>query len=71
MLESQQDSDDVTFKEQVAELFSKVTEEGKNDLAHYVCNRKKVIDLYNKLRGRTESGNAHLESNHLLLHIAR
>lgn len=62
LLESQQDSDDVTFKEQVAELFSKVTEEGKNDLAHYVCNRKKVIDLYNKLRGRTESGNAHLES---------
>lgn len=62
LLESQQDSDDVTFKEQVAELFSKVTEEGKNDLAHYVCNRKKVIDLYDKLRGRTESGNAHLES---------
>lgn len=62
LLETQQDSDEVTFKEQVAELFSKVTEEGKNDLAHYVCNRKKVIDLYNKLRGRTETGNAHLES---------
>ena len=42
--------------------FSKVTDEGKNDLAHYVCSRKKVIDLYNELRKRTDSGSAHLES---------
>lgn len=62
LLETQQNSSDETFKEQVAELVTKVTEEGKNDLAHYVCNRKKVIDLYNELRKRTESGKAHLES---------
>lgn len=62
LLESQKDSDNESFEEQVAELFTKVTEEGKNDLAHYVCNRKKVIDLYNELRKRTESGKAHLES---------
>lgn len=62
LLDSQQDSNEETFKEQVAELFSKVTEEGKNDLAHYVCSRKKVIDLYNELRKRTDSGKAHLES---------
>lgn len=62
LLDSQKDSKDKTFKKQVVELFTKVTEDGKNDLAHYVCNRKKVIDLYNKLRERTESGNAHLES---------
>lgn len=62
LLESQKDSDNESFEEQVAELFTKVTEEGKNDLAHYVCNRKKVIDLYNELRRRTESGKAHLES---------
>ena len=43
-------------------MFSKVTDEGKNDLAHYVCSRKKVIDLYNELRKRTDSGSAHLES---------
>lgn len=62
LLDAQHDVDTDSFKEQVTELFSKVTEEGKNDLAHYVCNRKKVIDLYNELRKRTESGNAHLES---------
>lgn len=62
LLESQKDSDNESFEEQVAELFTKVTEEGKNDLAHYVCNRKKVIDLYNELRRRTESGKTHLES---------
>lgn len=43
-------------------MFSKVTDEGKNDLAHYVCSRKKVIDLYNEFRKRTDSGSAHLES---------
>ena len=62
LLDSQQDPNDETFKKQVAELFVKVTEDGKNDLAHYVCNRKKVIDLYNELRKRTELGKAHLES---------
>ena len=62
LLDSQKDSNDETFKEQVVELFTKVTEDGKNDLAHYVCNRKKVIDLYNELRKRTEFGKAHLES---------
>lgn len=62
LLDSQKKSNDETFKEQVVELFTKVTEDGKNDLAHYVCNRKKVIDLYNELRQRTELGKAHLES---------
>lgn len=62
LLDSQKDSKDKTFKKQVVELFTKVTEDGKNDLAHYVCNRKKVIDLYNELRKRTELGKAHLES---------
>ena len=62
LLESQQDTDKEAFEKQVSELFTKVTEDGKNDLAHYVCNRKKVIDLYNELRKRTESGKAHLES---------
>ena len=62
LFDSQKDSNDKTFKEQVVELFTKVTEDGKNDLAHYVCNRKKVIDLYNELRKRTELGKTHLES---------
>ena len=62
LLTSQEDISTDNIKEQVKDLFSKVTDEGKNDLAHYVCSRKKVIDLYNELRKRTDSGNAHLES---------
>lgn len=62
LLTSQEDISTDNIKEQVKDLFSKVTDEGKNDLAHYVCSRKKVIDLYNELRKRTDSGSAHLES---------
>lgn len=62
LLASQEDINTDNIKEQVKDLFSKVTDEGKNDLAHYVCSRKKVIDLYNELRKRTDSGSAHLES---------
>lgn len=62
LLASQEDINTDNIKEQVKDLFSKVTDEGKNDLAHYVCSRKKVIDLYNELRKRTNSGSAHLES---------
>ena len=47
LLASQEDINTDNIKEQVKDLFSKVTDEGKNDLAHYVCSRKKVIDLYN------------------------
>ena len=38
------------------------TESQKNDLAHYVCQRKKVIELYDELRKRIEGGKAHKES---------
>ena len=62
LLTSQEDISTDNIKNQVKDLFSKVTDEGKNDLAHYVCSRKKVIDLYNELRKRTDSGSAHLES---------
>ena len=38
-----------------------MSETGKNDLAHYVCTRKNVLDLFDNLRKRTEAGKAHLE----------
>lgn len=50
-----------TIEEQVREILQAVSETGKNDLAHYVCTRKKVLDLFDNLRKRTEAGKAHLE----------
>lgn len=50
-----------SFGDQVNEILQMVSETGKNDLAHYVCTRKKVIDLFDNLRKRDELGKAHLE----------
>lgn len=46
----------------VQKVLEIVTESQKNDLAHYVCQRKKVIDLYDELRKRMDNGKAHKES---------
>lgn len=46
----------------VQKVLEIVTESQKNDLAHYVCQRKKVIDLYDGLRKRMDNGKAHKES---------
>ena len=50
------------MEEDVNHILELVTESQKNDLAHYVCQRKKVIDLYDELRKRIEDGRAHKES---------
>lgn len=56
-------SDDLEVDEKLQNFFSRVTENGKNDLAHYVCNRKLIVDTFDELRKRRESDNkAHLES---------
>lgn len=52
---------DEDIESQVNEILQVVSETGKNDLAHYVCTRKKVLDLFDNLRKRTEAGKAHLE----------
>jgi len=49
------------FEEQVEEILKSVTDSSKNDLVHYVCTRKKILDLFDNLRKRTESGRPHLE----------
>lgn len=57
------DKDDVLqMEEDVNHILALVTESQKNDLAHYVCQRKKVIELYDELRRRIEGGKAHKES---------
>ena len=59
-------------KEQVGKILQEVTEAGKNDLIHYVCNRKRVLDLFDTLRARKEDGKPHLESDiHNLIYPMR
>lgn len=56
-------SDEFEVDEKLQHIFSRVTENGKNDLAHYVSNRKLIIDTFDELRKRRETdGKAHLES---------
>lgn len=55
--------DDVEIDEKLQKIFSCVTENGKNDLAHYVSNRKLIIDTFDELRKRRLSDNkGHLEA---------
>ena len=59
-------------KEQVDQLFQYITEVAKNDLIHYVCNRKRFLDLFDSLRARKENGRPHLESDiHNLIYPMR
>ena len=43
------ESTESSFGEDLHKLISKVTEAGKNDLAHYVCNRRIVLKLLQQL----------------------
>ncbi len=38
-------------------IISQITDNGKNDLAHYVCNRKLIVDTFDELRKRREKDN--------------
>lgn len=60
--EETNDDDTSQFEEDVNEILELVTESQKNDLAHYVCQRKKVIELFDELRKRMDSGKPHKES---------
>lgn len=62
MSKQEENQDDYeSMEDQVNEILKSVSATGKNDLAHYVCTRKKVIDLFDSLRKRDEAGKAHLE----------
>jgi len=44
------------------QIISCVSQNGKNDLAHYICNRKLIVDTFDELRKRREADNKpHLE----------
>lgn len=59
-------------EEQVSKIFQEVTETAKNDLIHYVCNRKRVLDLFDALRARKENGRPYLEADiHNLIYPMR
>lgn len=65
MSKSKEDEEDIDvsqMEKDVNNILEMVTESQKNDLAHYVCQRMKVIDLYDELRRRLENGKAHKES---------
>lgn len=50
------------IEDEVKNILSLVTESQRNDLAHYVCHRKKIIELFDELRKRMENGKSHKES---------
>lgn len=54
--------DAAQMEDEVNHILELVTDSQKNDLAHYVCQRKKVTELYDELRKRIETGKAHKES---------
>ncbi|MCS2893675.1 ATP-binding protein [Parabacteroides faecis] len=56
--ESEYDS----IKSAINDIMQNVTETAKNDLVHYVCQRRKIIDLFDNLRRRIETGKTHKES---------
>ena len=49
------------YEDDVNEILRSISDTAKNDLAHYVCQRKKVLDLFNNLRQRIENGKGHKE----------
>ena len=49
------------YEEEVNEILRSVTDTAKNDLAHYMCQRKKVLDLFEDLRRRIDNGKGHKE----------
>ena len=47
---TEDESSDSTLEDEVNEILKNVTETAKNDLAHYVCQRRRIIDLFDDLR---------------------
>lgn len=54
-------SPDDEFNQKFQNVIQRITEVGKIDLAHYVANRKIVIDLFYELLKRKEDGKSELE----------
>ena len=55
-------NEDGTADEKFQKIISRISQNGKNDLAHYVCNRKLIVDTFDELRKRKSTNNQpHLE----------
>lgn len=57
------DSPDEEVNGRMAEAISKISEIGKSDLAHYVFNRKSVLEAFNRLLKRRDDGKGELEKD--------
>jgi len=51
------------YENKLQQVLSKVTQIGKSDLAHYVSNRKVILDIFQKLLNRDQDGNAEYEKD--------
>lgn len=47
----------------IGSLMKSITESGESDLAHYVCNRKAILDLLERLLKRNDDGSAKYEED--------
>lgn len=54
---------EVSHNGQMAEAISKISEIGKSDLAHYIFNRKIVLEAFRQLLKRKEDGKGELEKD--------
>lgn len=52
---------DGDLEKKIDELIKAITDIGKSDLAHYVCNRKVVLDFFKKLLERKDDGTSKYE----------
>lgn len=57
-----EDDNDISLEDEVNDILKNVTETAKNDLAHYVCQRRRIIELFDDLRRRIDGGKSHKES---------
>lgn len=57
------DNPEISHNGQMAEAISKISEIGKSDLAHYVFNRKIVLEAFRQLLKRKEDGKGELEKD--------
>lgn len=57
------EGEDDDLQRKMDALIMEITEIGKSDLAHYVCNRKVVLDFLKKLLERNDDGSAKYEKD--------
>lgn len=57
-----EDDNDISLEDEVNDILKNVTETAKNDLAHYVCQRRRIIELFDDLHRRIDGGKSHKES---------